>query len=535
MPFPANRKPIRPARGTLAALTAEIAEIKEGEVVQPTDEESLYVKRGGVLVPMGAPPFDPADFATAAQGDLADTAVQPADIGTAAAEDVGAFATAAQGAKADTAVQPADLGTAAAEDVTAFATAAQGALAASAVQPGNPALSDAREWTASEVSQAEAEAGSSTTPRKWSALRVRQNVAAWWASLLEAGKIPASLLPGYVDDVIEVANFAALPVTGESGKIYVTLSDGKQHRWSGSAYITWEASPGTTDALVEGSLNLYFTTARALAAVTWGTLTGIPAWITSAASLGNQRILGRNTAGSGAPEALTLSQLLDWASNTQGALITRGSSGWVGLERPVDPSFLFHPSGPQDVTWLEETELVKAYSGLSSLGEFSSADLRDALNDEVGTGLAYFQNGDLGTPSAGSLTNCTGLPWAGVTGRAIRLCLAVSDETTALTAGTNKLRFRLPCAMTLSEVRASVNTAPTGSTLIVDINEAGATILSTKLSIDASETTSATAAAPAVISDASLANNAELSIDIDQVGAVVAGTGLKVWLIGQEA
>ena len=38
--------------------------------------------------------------------DLAVTALQPADVGTAAAEDVGAFATAAQGGKADTAVQP---------------------------------------------------------------------------------------------------------------------------------------------------------------------------------------------------------------------------------------------------------------------------------------------------------------------------------------------------------------------------------------------------------------------------------------------
>ena len=50
-------------------------------------------------------------FATAAQGALADTAVQPADIGTAAAEDVGYFATAAQGALADSAVQPGDLAT----------------------------------------------------------------------------------------------------------------------------------------------------------------------------------------------------------------------------------------------------------------------------------------------------------------------------------------------------------------------------------------------------------------------------------------
>lgn len=46
--------------------------------------------------------------ATAAQGGLADSALQPADVGTASAEDVGFFATAAQGALADSATQPAD-------------------------------------------------------------------------------------------------------------------------------------------------------------------------------------------------------------------------------------------------------------------------------------------------------------------------------------------------------------------------------------------------------------------------------------------
>ena len=48
-------------------------------------------------------PTTPADIgaATAAQGALADTAVQPEDLGTAAAADAGDFATAAQGAKAD--------------------------------------------------------------------------------------------------------------------------------------------------------------------------------------------------------------------------------------------------------------------------------------------------------------------------------------------------------------------------------------------------------------------------------------------------
>jgi hypothetical protein len=115
------------------------------------------------------------------------------------------------------------------------------------------------------------------------------------------------------------------------------------------------------------------------------------------------------------------------------------------------------------------------------------------------------------------------------------LVIACSDETTNLTTGTAKVTFRMPYAMTLSSVRASVNTAPTGSTLIVDINEGGSTILSTKLSIDASELTSTTAATAAVISDTALADDAEVTIDIDQIGSTVAGKGLKVVLKGTRA
>lgn len=78
-----------------------------------------------------------------------------------------------------------------------------------------------------------------------------------------AGKVAATQLPAYVDDVLEVANFAALPVTGTSGIIYTTADTNKIYRWSGSAYVEISASPGTTDAVTEGSTNLYFTNTRA--------------------------------------------------------------------------------------------------------------------------------------------------------------------------------------------------------------------------------------------------------------------------------
>ena len=112
------------------------------------------------------------------------------------------------------------------------------------------------------------------------------------------------------------------------------------------------------------------------------------------------------------------------------------------------------------------------------------------------------------------------------------MILAVSDETTDITTGTAKMTFRMPYAFTLSDVRASVGTAPVGATIEVDINESGVSVLSTVISIDASEKTSTTAAAPPVISDADLADDAEITIDIDQVGSTTAGAGLKVYLIG---
>lgn len=119
--------------------------------------------------------------------------------------------------------------------------------------------------------------------------------------------------------------------------------------------------------------------------------------------------------------------------------------------------------------------------------------------------------------------------WAQVTESII---VAASDETTALTTGSAKVTFRMPYAFTLTAVRASLTTAQTSGTIFtVDINEAGTTVLSTKLTIDNTEKTSTTAATAAVISDTSLADDAEMTVDIDQIGDGTA-KGLKITLIG---
>jgi hypothetical protein len=67
------------------------------------------------------------------------------------------------------------------------------------------------------------------------------------ATLDSTGKVPATQLPSYVDDVIEADDFASLPDPGETGKIYVTLDNNKTYRWSGSTYI--EISPSEVNSV----------------------------------------------------------------------------------------------------------------------------------------------------------------------------------------------------------------------------------------------------------------------------------------------
>jgi hypothetical protein len=110
------------------------------------------------------------------------------------------------------------------------------------------------------------------------------------------------------------------------------------------------------------------------------------------------------------------------------------------------------------------------------------------------------------------------------------MIVAVGDETTTITTGTAKVTFRMPYAFTLTAVRSSLTTASSSGLPTVDINESGVSVLSTTLSIDASELTSTTAATAAVISDNALADDAQMTIDIDTAGT--GAKGLKVCLIG---
>jgi hypothetical protein len=70
------------------------------------------------------------------------------------------------------------------------------------------------------------------------AINVSQKGVANGVATLDANAlVPSTQLPSYVDDVLEFANLASFPATGETGKIYVALDTNKTYRWSGSTYI----------------------------------------------------------------------------------------------------------------------------------------------------------------------------------------------------------------------------------------------------------------------------------------------------------
>jgi hypothetical protein len=149
-----------------------------------------------------------------------------------------------------------------------------------------PTLGTAAGLSASELRDRATHTGSqaiATVTGLQDALNAKQATGSY-ATLDQSGKVPALQLPSYVDDVLEVANFAALPATGESDKIYLTLNNNQIYRWSGSTYIEISPSPGSTDAVPEGSINLYYTALRASSAAPVQSVAGRTGNVTLSAS-----------------------------------------------------------------------------------------------------------------------------------------------------------------------------------------------------------------------------------------------------------
>jgi hypothetical protein len=176
------------------------------------------------------------------------------------------------------------------------------------------------------------------------------------------------------------------------------------------------------------------------------------------------------------------------------------------------------------------TDTARAVTPANVTASYIKKSLVTTRGDIITRGASAPQRLALGASGRVLKSDGTDAVWAG---QSEIIIIAVGDETTAITTGTAKVTFRMPFAMTLTSVRGSLTTVSSSGIPTVNIKETGTTIFSTKLTIDASEKTSTTAATPAVLSDTALADDAEITIDIDVAGTGAAG--LKVALIGTRA
>jgi len=199
------------------------------------------------------------------------------------------------------------------------------------------------------------------------------------ATLDQFARIPASQLPSYVDDVLEYLTLADFPATGETGKIYIAINQGtaanptRQYRWTGSVYAEINPSPGTTDALTEGSTNLYFNESRVRNTV----LTGLSLAVSTAVAA------------------------------TDSVLAAFGKlQAQLGLKAPLDsPKLTGNPTAPTPAetdndTSLATTAFVRAAMALFGVG---GAGPRVAdLNSQMTSGLFTCDTSTLNRPASDS-------------------------------------------------------------------------------------------------------------------------------------
>lgn len=330
---------------------------------------------------------------------------------------------------ADLAGKP-TLGTASAQNVGYFATAAQGLLASTALQPG--AQIPWTNITGKPTFFSGAYADLTGKPTLFSGA---------YADL--TGKPTLGSLAA--KNAVAISDIAA---TGTASATTYLRGDGSWSTPAGGGgggsgtveSVSLSAPTGFTvsgsPVTVNGTLTFSYTSgyqgyttteASKLAGIAAGAEVNVNAdW--NAAS-GDAQILNKPTLFSGAYADLSGKPTLGTAaaSNTGDfATATQGTKADSALQ-PAAIGTSVQAYDADLTTWAGITPATGIGAFLATP---TSANLRAALTDEVGTGAAYFVGGALGTPASATLTNATGLPIiAGTSGT-----LTVARGGTGLTA-----------------------------------------------------------------------------------------------------
>jgi hypothetical protein len=205
-----------------------------------------------------------------------------------------------------------------------------------------------------------------------------------YASLDGTGRVPSSQLPSFVDDVLEFADLASFPETGESGKIYIALDTNKTYRWGGTTYV--EISAGVVLGETETTA---YRGDRGKIAYDYSQIGHLPLTGGTLASSGSTNTLDINHA-SGSGLALNITK----AGNNEGLKVVKTSGS--GLAASITGG----------VTLLDELNLTTKLAD----AHIASADTWNAkIGGTIATGQVAFGTAD------GVIGGDSGLTWNNTT------------------------------------------------------------------------------------------------------------------------
>ena len=218
------------------------------------------------------------------------------------------------------------------------------------------------------------------------------------APLDASSKILATYLPSYVDDVLEYANLAGLPETGETGKIYVALDTNKTYRWSGSAYIY--ITSGAVDS-VAGK-------------------TGVVTLTSSDVGLGNvtnnaavANLSGTNTGDQTIPTTLPASDVYSWAKAA-----TKPTYTYTEVGAQVAGTYATGTGSATGTNTGDETSTtIKSALGITTLSGSNTGD-QTSVSGNAGTATSI-SGGVLGSIPYQTAASTTALTAAGTTGQVL--------------------------------------------------------------------------------------------------------------------
>jgi hypothetical protein len=131
--------------------------------------------------------------------------------------------------------------------------------------------------------------------------------------------------------------------TSDDGEDVLVTANGRRYKRSVilAPVVSVNGQTGVVTLTKEDILGEIVTEDLATAAVTYAKIQNVA----------NQRALGRNTAGAGVVQELTLSQMMDWTSSTRGSIWYRGAAGWTVLTPGTSGNFLKTNGAGVDPTW----------------------------------------------------------------------------------------------------------------------------------------------------------------------------------------